>query len=95
MKCQILFYGCEAGRASSLQFAAAFADKVPLTKVNEWNHRKRFGKAFLDSDNDMCFQMDMDMDGGVTQANLEEYLKRWRSVLVSFVAFMSQAYLAR
>jgi hypothetical protein len=90
LRCQILFYGCKDGRANSLQFNASFADKAPMQKMNEWNRKKRFGKAFLDADNDICIQMDVDLDGGVRKEYLEEILKRWRSVFTGFIIFMGE-----
>lgn len=88
LRCQIVFYGCKDGRASSIQFIAWFAGAVPLEKMNEWNRRKRFGKAYLDSDGDPCINLDVDLDGGVRREYLQEILKRWRSVFAGFVSFL-------
>jgi hypothetical protein len=88
MMCQIFFYGCENSRSDSLQFSAGFADKPSPAKVNEWNAKKRFLKAHLDSDNDVIVNMDFEIDGGVTQAFLLERLKRWRAIFLSFTSFM-------
>ena len=70
------------------QFSAGFADKPSPAKVNEWNAKKRFLKAHLDSDNDVIVNMDFEIDGGVTQAFLLERLKRWRAIFLSFTSFM-------
>jgi hypothetical protein len=90
LRCQILFYGCKDGRANSIQFNSVFSSDAPLEKINDWNLKKRFGKASLDADHDVLFQMDVDLDGGVKRDYFEEIIKRWRSVFLSFARFLSE-----
>jgi Putative bacterial sensory transduction regulator len=90
MRTHILFYGCKDGFATSLSFGACWADKRSLEKLNEWNRTKRFGKAYLDSDGDVCLQMNVDLDGGVRREYLEEILKRWRQVFLRFIEFVNE-----
>lgn len=90
LRCSIFFYGCKDGRASSLQFSTGFADAgVGLERVNEWNRTKRFLKVYLDTDGGVVGQMDVDLDGGMRRACLEESVKRWRGVFFAFVHFLS------
>ncbi len=90
MMCLIYFYGNKDGRCDSLQFSAGFTNKPAITKVNEWNAKKRFLKAHLDSEGDVIVNMDFEIDGGVTPAFLQERLKRWRAVFLSFTSFMRE-----
>jgi hypothetical protein len=89
LRCIIGFYGVKEGRSNSIQFRAWFSEKLPLEKVNEWNLKKRFGKAALDGDGDLSIEMNVDLDGGVTDEYLREILKRWRAVFVNFVGYAS------
>jgi hypothetical protein len=89
MKCLVLFFLVTGGRARSLQFMGAFAIKGTLEKVNEWNRRKRYGKAHLDNAGDWAIQMDVDLDGGARREYIEEALKTWRSIFSAFMAFIS------
>jgi hypothetical protein len=70
--CLLFFYGVKEGRAMSVQFRAAFREKVPIQKVNEWNRKKRFLKVYLDEDDDINMDMDVDLEGGVTRDYLAE-----------------------
>lgn len=88
--CLVFFYGVEDGRALSLQFRAAFREKVPIEKVNEWNRRKRFLKVYLDEDLDINMDMDVDLEGGVTREYLAERLRTWRAAFLSCVRFLAE-----
>lgn len=84
----ILFYKLEAGRARSVQFFAGFSTKPPAQQVNEWNRQKRFGRAYLDKDGDVCLEMDTDLEGGVRREHVAEAVRTWRALLVAFVNFL-------
>jgi hypothetical protein len=84
----IFFYKVEGGRAQSIQFFAGFSAKPPVDQVNQWNRQKRFGRAYLDKDNDVCLEMDVDLEGGVRPEYIGEALRTWRALLVTFVGFM-------
>jgi len=91
MRCSVFFYGVKEGRGTSLQFSIGFTDSgVPLDKVNEWNRTKRFLKVYKDTDGGVVGQMDVDLDGGVHRAYLEECVKRWRAVFFTFIRFLTQ-----
>lgn len=86
----IYFYGCENhSRCKDVQFSVGFdtADgKGPsLEKINEWNHRWRFSRAFLDKENDPMLQMDVMFSGGeMSQQMFRENLDMWTDVLGKF-----------
>jgi hypothetical protein len=83
----VIFYGCKDGRCTAYQMHAGFeADPSPgLTKVNDWNTRHRFGRAFLDKDNDPIVEMDIDAERGFTSESISNNLATWVTVLASFV----------
>lgn len=82
----ILFYGCSDNKkCSEIQFNAYWSGKkVSLETINKWNHEKKFGKAFLDDDQDPFLQMTVNLDKGVSYGNLEDTFDYWSRVLSSF-----------
>ncbi len=88
--CLLFFYGVKEGRAISVQFRAAFREKVPIEKVNEWNRKKRFLKVYLDEDDDINMDMDVDLEGGVTREYLAERLRTWRAAFLTCVRFLAE-----
>lgn len=87
----ILFYGCKNHtKCQEIQFRAGWSGKAQsLEKINEWNRTKRFGKAYLDSDNDPNIEMSVNMTSGVTRANLEDTFSTWSSAMSSFRDYIS------
>lgn len=87
----ILFYGCKNHtKCQEIQFRAGWSGKsIDLAKINEWNRTKRFGKAYLDSDNDPNVEMSVNMTKGVTRANLEDNFSSWSSAMSSFRDYIS------
>ena len=55
----VVFYDCDTG-CTAFQFYAEFskAPKYTLAFINKWNTSKRYGKAYLDKDNDVAFEFD-------------------------------------
>lgn len=86
IKYAVVFYGCSDGKnCSSIQFVAGWSGKkVRLETINEWNSKKRFTKAYIDSDNDPMLVMDINLDYGVTEQNLEDSIKMWNRNVSKF-----------
>lgn len=82
----IYFYGCKANaNCRSIQMRSAFNHKgVKLEKINEWNLKKRFARANLDSEGDPVVRMDFDFDGGVTRDSLDNALNIWTRQLKGY-----------
>jgi len=82
----VWFYGCSDGRnCKSIQFSSGWvSDRVSLRDVNRWNKTKRFGKAYLDDDDDPILEMNVTLDGGVSRSNLDDAFDWWKVVLVAF-----------
>lgn len=82
----IYFYGCKEGKkCRSVQFSAGWAgSKVTLEQLDEWNRTTRFGKAYLDKDGDPRLEMDVNLDGGVTRKNFDDWVDWWKVSLKGF-----------
>jgi hypothetical protein len=85
---QIYFYNCTKNKdCATVQFNSGYDLKtaVSLDRINEWNRTKRFGRAFLDKENDPILQMDVDLDdGGMSHALFIDHLQFWTSILGEF-----------
>jgi hypothetical protein len=83
----VVFYGCrnhERCRSIQLYSSWEMSDKPGLERINEWNKKKRFGKAYLDEVDDPFLEMDVEMEFGMTRRNLEECFRNWELVLKEF-----------
>jgi hypothetical protein len=88
-------YGCEPAsgtekRCNQLQFLAEFAlsgnpSVETLAAINEYNRRKRFGRAVLQHTGTATVDMTVNLRQGVTQDNLIDNLVVWVVVLADFV----------
>lgn len=95
VKSTIFFYGCDAGTVNnchSVQFFAGFIteDPFPLARINEWNRDRRFGRAYVDDENDPVIEMDVNLDGGTTAANFHDTIDWWRVVATTFRTFVHE-----
>jgi hypothetical protein len=77
----IYLYGdCERERVTTLQFSSAFGDKVSVEQVNKWNREKRFLKAYMDAEGELCVEWDV-VVSFVSPAAIRECLGWWEAVL--------------
>lgn len=87
-KYAILFHGCNSSgnNCDDILFVAAWSsDDVSLRDINEWNKIKKFGKAYLDDDDDPTLEMVVNLDGdGVSQTNLEDWFNWWEQAIEGF-----------
>jgi len=85
---QIFFYNCTKNKdCATVQFHSGYdlSTPVSLEKLNEWNRSKRFGRAFLDAENDPILEMDVDLDdGGLSQDLFIDNVQFWSSILGEF-----------
>ncbi len=89
---QIYFYGCTNGeKCNSVQFRAGFTQnqKQTIERMNEWNAGKRFGKAAIDKDGDATIEYNVNLLGGVCNANFDETVNWWSTVLREFLGFIN------
>lgn len=87
LKSLIFFYGGSGGRYESYQYSAGFRmeTKPGHEAVNEWNRKKRFGKVYLDSEDDPHIEMDVSLSGGVQREYISETVRTWRAVFGAFL----------
>lgn len=86
----ILFYGCSDGPPAacrSLMFRVGFdlEEGMQPGGVNAWNRENRFGKAWLDTEDDPFLEMDINVEGGITAEGLRHWLGWWEIVLGGFI----------
>lgn len=83
----IYFYGCTKNKkCKSIQFSAGYDldDGTTLDVIDDWNEMKRFASAYLDNENDPFLQMDVNMEGGITQENFEKNFDLWQTLKGQF-----------
>ena len=85
---QIFFYNCtDNTECATVQFHSGYdmRDPVSLERINEWNSKERFGRAYLDDEGDPILEMDVDLDdGGVSELLFIDNVEFWASVLGNF-----------
>ena len=85
---QIFFYNCTAHKeCATVQFHSGYhlTTPVSLEMINEYNRSQRFGRAYLDKENDPILEMDVDLDdGGVSSLLFIDNIEFWASVLGRF-----------
>jgi len=72
----------------SIMFYISFInDGTTPKKINEWNRTKRFSRTYLDQEGNPHLELDLDLDGGVTQARILDFLNTCK---ISFEAWYRQ-----
>ena len=73
--------------SKSIQFYASFTDgNATLKKVNEWNKSKKYSRSYLNDDGEPCLELDLDLEGGVTEARILDFLTTCRISLDGWYA---------
>jgi hypothetical protein len=89
---QIFFYNCTGNKeCATVTFHAGYDLKATpgLARINEWNRTKRFGRAYLDKEEDPILEMDVDLDdGGVSPMLFTDNIEFWVSVVSDFEKFI-------
>ena len=63
--------------------------KVDAKKINEWNKKHRFSRAYIDDSGDPVLESDLDFDGGVTLESLKLFVKVFKSSVTDYKKFLS------
>lgn len=85
------FYECDRDTprtCGSLQLLASFNlpdEGLSAERINAWNAQFRFGQASVDAEGDPILRLDIELDGGTSWGNLQEWLNRWETSLSSFL----------
>jgi hypothetical protein len=66
-----------------------FSNNIKLSpeKVNEWNMDKYVSKIFLDKDGDPFLELDYDLTGGVSEANIISFFNKCVDHIDKFIEF--------
>lgn len=88
----VFFYGCNNGdNCQSIQMYVGFklnSNKPGMSKVNEWNQKKRYGKAYIDKAGDPVMEMDVPMVKGITRGTLDSAFDSWNSLVAEYAKFI-------
>ncbi|WP_170182140.1 YbjN domain-containing protein [Phreatobacter stygius] len=89
----VFFYACNDGGCQSIQYRALYEknDRFTHAFVNAWNYEKRFAKTYLDSDNDLVLEWDVDFDGGVNVGFISESVATFQTMINAFDRFTPRA----
>ena len=64
-------------------------DAIAPHKINQWNKKKRYAKAYVDDDGDPFLEMDINLDeDGVGGENFQDSLDLWRRMVEDFEEFI-------
>ena len=92
LKFRVQTYDCNEQaprRCRTLQFLAAFAHEASPSDVaamNDYNNKRVYGRAYINSDGDAAVDFTINLAGGVLAANLMDQVGTWKSyVLDRFV----------
>jgi hypothetical protein len=79
--------GCQSGRCASIELVFAFSSKgkFDVSKLNEWNSDVPWCKAYCDTVNDPCLDMDIALSPGGTFESLNDQFVSWGGVLAAFI----------
>lgn len=80
------FFGCVNGKqCDDILLRASWGDaSIELSEINKWNADVKFGRGYLDDDNDPVVEMPVNMQGGISKKNLDDSFDYWRVVLKSY-----------
>ena len=80
--------GCQSGRCGSLELVFAFSSKGKFdgSRLNEWNSDVPWAKAYFDTVNDPCLDMDISLSPGGTFESLNDQFGTWNNVLSNFIS---------
>lgn len=100
----VYFYACTAGSSDGapksckeLQLAARLTPNQPvaLQKINAWNKKQRYLKAYGRDEEangghrDVALNTDINLTGGVTAANIAAWLRRYQRSTHEFADFIA------
>lgn len=85
----INFFDCGEDGCLSIEVSTGFVKdpKYTLAYVNKWNLQQRFVKAYVDTDEGVVLEYDINVDGGLTADALKADLKLFEQSLSDFADF--------
>lgn len=70
-------------------FAIAGTDAT-LVDLDEWNRERYFTKAYMDNEGDPVLEMVVNLEGGITVANLRHSIRTYSQALTAFLAVLQE-----
>lgn len=89
---QAVLSGCQSPGVACTDielFAGFSGQRIAWERLNGWNARTRFTRAFLDEQRNPALQMDISVLGGVSPEALKSSLATWGSALDTFSLFLA------
>jgi hypothetical protein len=87
------FYGCEENRACTrvqFMFSDAEAKNDSLDRINAWNAKNYFGRAYR-TEQGVRLEMDVDLDdGGMSPKLFVDNVEWWATIMEDFVEHVSR-----
>lgn len=86
IKFDLYFYGCEAERCVSIQYAAGWSEATGVTvdDVNTWNTKNRYLRAYLSNGSNVWGEYDVDVSPGGSWEQIDESLRTFKAMVVEF-----------
>jgi Putative bacterial sensory transduction regulator len=89
LKFLVLFMNCDDDdrNCKTLQFYMGYNDAkgTTLEKLNAWNAKKRFTRAYRDDSGDPVLEMDLDLDfKGIPRENVGEAVNTWKALMDAY-----------
>ena len=89
---RVFFLGCDKGgkACKTVQLFAGFATgKSPsLEKMNAYQRDNRWGRVYIDEEDDPVIEMDIDLEaGGMSEELFKDNLQYWEYVMGNFATF--------
>lgn len=91
----VYFMGCNGGvklgSCSSIEYYTGFTTgkPYPTDRTNEWNAKNRYGRAYVDGDQDPVIEFDLFLgDTGMPREMFIENLDIWTDIMADFDRFV-------
>ncbi len=76
-------------QGTNAQLYAAFVGANPsMDAINEWNRTKRFSRAYVDTDGDPVIESDLDLEGGITEGAIVEWVRTFNLSVRAFAKML-------
>ena len=90
---QVDLNNCEGDKkCQDIHFRLAFQNVkgASVEMMNNWNMKTRMTKAYMQG-RDPAIEMDIPIEGGVSETYLKNYISSWRSIVGTFVGYLNGA----
>jgi hypothetical protein len=80
----VFLVGTYEGKSVQARFAIS-GSRAGMEQMNQFNRDVRFASAYLDSDGDPAFSVDLDLEGGVAIARVKDFFHTVNELMVRFL----------